>query len=292
MTDRLSYQSGIYEEYELSKACPVGWRIPNTYDWIRAIEHYTRDYYKEVALVNSDELFNKFAEDNSYFWSSPTPKNNRFTAFKFSDANSRVGKSFYIHEISHITSIDYRSSKLWYVVCIRDLNKKDVITSDNTVKDIEGNIYRTVKIGNKIWMNDNLATSLFSNGDSIPTTKNDICDEDKPIYQWNDLFGFGKVYTGYAVTDKRNLCPDGWHVSTEQDWSELYANLEEDVIDNDDSTNIYFMKVGFKSCNGEWLDDGYAVCCWTKQLTMMSNGREEGVKQSESKGLSVRCVKN
>jgi uncharacterized protein (TIGR02145 family) len=94
-----------------------------------------------------------------------------------------------------------------------------------TVYDIEGNIYNTVTINTQVWMAENLRTATFANGDPIPTTADlstDISAETSPIYQWPDhdpalidiSATYGRVYTWYAASDSRNVCPVGWHVPT------------------------------------------------------------------------------
>ncbi len=100
----------------------------------------------------------------------------------------------------------------------------------STVKDIDGNVYKTVKIGDQLWMAENLRTTRYSNGDVIETTENireDISEISEPKFQWiaggNDQYPqvYGRVYTWYAVTDNRNICPDGWHVVTDDEWNKL-----------------------------------------------------------------------
>ena len=113
------------------------------------------------------------------------------------------------------------------------------IQSTNTVTDIDGNSYMTVKIGSQIWMAENLKTTRFSNGDTIATTYPDtlsIREESAPKYQWvyagNDsiLNIYGRLYTWYVVADKRNVCPDEWHVSTEAEWQALTQFLGGDSL--------------------------------------------------------------
>jgi uncharacterized protein (TIGR02145 family) len=100
----------------------------------------------------------------------------------------------------------------------------------NTVKDIDDNVYPTVKIGNQVWMAENLKTTRYCNGDLIGTTTPATLDielEIAPKYQWaydgdeNNVQVFGRLYTWYVATDSRNVCPTGWHVPTDSEWTDL-----------------------------------------------------------------------
>ena len=97
-----------------------------------------------------------------------------------------------------------------------------------TVEDADGNVYKTIGIGSQVWMAENLKTSRYSNGDSIGTTTPatlDINDDFTHKYQWaydgdeSNVDIYGRLYTWDAVTDSRNLCPTGWHVLSNEDWS-------------------------------------------------------------------------
>jgi uncharacterized protein (TIGR02145 family) len=142
------------------------------------------------------------------------------------------------------------------LLCYTQENKpKDPVESDKqTVKDIDGNVYNTVRIGSQVWMKENLKTARYRNGDPILTTKSPTADirnqemenispgddltpffqtnldgstDKMPKYQWayngdeSNVPVYGRLYTWYTVTDSRNICPDGWHVSTDRDWSSL-----------------------------------------------------------------------
>lgn len=93
--------------------------------------------------------------------------------------------------------------------------------------DIEGNVYSTVAIGFQIWMAENLRTTSYANGDPIPNVTNS---------QWSNLTTgawahynndsqyenpYGKLYNWYTVNDPRNVCPVGWHVPTDAEWTVL-----------------------------------------------------------------------
>jgi uncharacterized protein (TIGR02145 family) len=114
-----------------------------------------------------------------------------------------------------------------------------LINARDTVTDIDGNVYQTVTIGTQVWMKENLKTTRYRNGDLIGTTNPatlDIKNESAPKYQWifennqSDLAVYGRLYTWYAVTDNRNIAPNGWHVPTDDEWTTLINFLGGDSL--------------------------------------------------------------
>jgi uncharacterized protein (TIGR02145 family) len=109
-------------------------------------------------------------------------------------------------------------------------NQVSFTTYPLTITDVDGNIYNTVLIGSQLWMKENLKTTKYQNGDLIGTTNPvtlDISRESSPKYQWayegneSNVPIYGRLYTGYAATDNRNVCPTGWHVPTDNEWTTL-----------------------------------------------------------------------
>jgi uncharacterized protein (TIGR02145 family) len=99
-----------------------------------------------------------------------------------------------------------------------------------SVTDIDGNVYNTIVIGTQTWIKENLKTTRYLNGDIIGTTTpatKDVSTEFYPKYQWayngneNSVAGYGRLYTGYAAQDSRNLCPAGWHIPSDAEWTTL-----------------------------------------------------------------------
>jgi uncharacterized protein (TIGR02145 family) len=98
------------------------------------------------------------------------------------------------------------------------------------VTDIEGNGYHSVTIGTQTWLKEDLKVTKYSNGDPIATTspiRLDISAETSPKYQWayngedSNAAIYGRLYTWFAVSDSRNICPTGWHVATQSDWNNM-----------------------------------------------------------------------
>jgi uncharacterized protein (TIGR02145 family) len=120
-----------------------------------------------------------------------------------------------------------------------------VITISESVIDIDGNVYGTVSIGTQIWMKENLKTTRYRNGDFIGTTSPvnlDISGESSPKYQWppNDSESnvniYGRLYTWYAATDNRGMCPAGWHLPSDSEWKflEIAIGMNSTEADNSD----------------------------------------------------------
>lgn len=118
-------------------------------------------------------------------------------------------------------------------------NDMSFMTISSTVTDVESFTYDVVEIGTQIWMKENLRTTRYSNGDIIGTTNPatmDITNEITPKYQWpfagyeGNVEVYGRLYTWYAITDSRNICPGGWHVSTENEWVELTTYIGGEAI--------------------------------------------------------------
>lgn len=103
--------------------------------------------------------------------------------------------------------------------------------SGETVKDADGNEYKTVKIGSQTWFAENLKTTKFNNGNSIQNiTANSSWESARTAaYCWynNDSGNkdtYGALYNWYAASSGK-LCPTGWHVPTDNDWATLENKL-------------------------------------------------------------------
>lgn len=106
-----------------------------------------------------------------------------------------------------------------------------------SVTDIDGNIYNTVVIGNQVWMRENLKVSKYQNGDAITNLTNvdqwmSTSSGAWSYYDNNPSYElvYGRLYNWYCVTDSRKVCPSGWHVPNEADWTVLTDYLGEVAI--------------------------------------------------------------
>ena len=109
-----------------------------------------------------------------------------------------------------------------------------------TVKDIDGNTYNTVQIGTQCWTKENLKVSKYNDGTTIPLDTSGGIDGNgigqtwgglttgaRTVYEHNAtiLATYGYLYNWYAVANTKGLCPSGWHVPTDKEWTALTTQL-------------------------------------------------------------------
>jgi uncharacterized protein (TIGR02145 family) len=199
-----------------------------------------------------------------------------------------------------------------------------------TVSDIDGNVYNTVTIGTQCWLAENLKTTRYRNGDPIINVTDGAMwsTVNTGAYCWynNDETAFkatyGALYNWYAVGDSRFLCPTGWHVPTDGEWTTLTdylggisaasGKLKESGTShwnspNDGSTN----ETGFTALpggyrrwsdgtfysigdNGTWWssskDDSYNS--WSRAMTNYGTTDVQVISNNNGYGISVRCLKD
>jgi uncharacterized protein (TIGR02145 family) len=103
------------------------------------------------------------------------------------------------------------------------INKEE---GNNTIKDIDGNVYHTVTIGTQIWMAEDLRTTKYNDGALIPyVTDNKEWNSHTAAYCYYDndkknKDKYGILYNWFPTATAK-LCPVSWHVSTLNDWETL-----------------------------------------------------------------------
>ena len=112
-----------------------------------------------------------------------------------------------------------------------------ILTTENapepeeTVTDIDGNVYHTIKIGDQTWTVENPKVTRYSDGTAIPHVTDDTAwgtlgDNDTDAawcYYANGDGTYGVLYTWAAA--KGNICPAGWHIPTDAEWKQLEVTL-------------------------------------------------------------------
>lgn len=129
----------------------------------------------------------------------------------------------------------------------------DIDNSDNLDESI------SIKIGTQTWMKRNLDVSHYRNGDPIPQVKDPTQWDNIKTGAWcyynNDPTNgeiYGKLYNWYAVNDSRGLAPDGWHVPTDAEWTELENYLIANGYNYDGTTTGNKIGKALASASG-WI---------------------------------------
>ena len=190
----------------------------------------------------------------------------------------------------------------------------------NTVTDIDGNIYQIVRIGNQVWMAENLRTSRLNDGQIISYITDDTAwgDLNTPGYCFynNDsvnVAGHGAIYNWYAV-DTGKLAPAGWHVPTAEEFETLAAAVNNNSnalkavgqgTGSGAGTNtsgfsallsgcrvggLFFFNRGINTYF--WSSSGFgADMAYTMNLFYDDSNINHMVKY-KNEGFSVRCIKD
>ena len=103
-----------------------------------------------------------------------------------------------------------------------------------TVTDIDGNVYNTVVIGTQTWIAENLKTTKYNDGTPIPNVTLDATWAVLATEAYSDYANtpanaaiYGRLYNWYVAssTNPKNVCPTGWHVPTDAEWTTLTTYL-------------------------------------------------------------------
>jgi uncharacterized protein (TIGR02145 family) len=195
----------------------------------------------------------------------------------------------------------------------------------NGATDIDGNTYTSIIINGQEWMQQNLAVTKYRNGDPIPTglsntTWQNTTNGAYAIYNNDEANNslYGKLYNWYAVNDSRGVCPTGWHVPSDAEWTTLTNNLGGSSVaggkmkttmgwtaPNTGATNesgFTGLPGGYRSFNGGYSGVGdYDICwssseddssfAWYRELEYFNSSVLRN-RQFKQLGFSVRCVRD
>ena len=270
--------------------CPTGWHVPSDAEWTQLTD-YVSSQSQYVCGSNSTYIAKALASTTG--WDSDggtccvgnTPSTNNATVFSAVPAGSYFGSyvnggggayfwsaaqgnSYYAYSRYLFCSnafVDsyYSPKKYGYSVrCLRDENTTSEVLPNScpgtpTVTDMDGNTYNTVQIGQQCWMKENLKTTKYADGTSIPQgTTTSYAD---PYWYYpNDNSAnkatYGLLYNWKAVmrnassssspSGVQGICPTGWHVPSNAEWTQLtdYVSSQSEYCCNGNSRFSYIAK--------------------------------------------------
>jgi uncharacterized protein (TIGR02145 family) len=196
-----------------------------------------------------------------------------------------------------------------------------------TVKDNDGNVYKTVTIGSQVWMAENLKTTKYNDGTAIPLVADDKAWEalSTPAFCWYNKDAttnkntYGALYNWYTVNTNK-LCPRGWHVPADAEWTTLTTSLRGENVaggklreagtthwekPNTEATNesgFTALPSGYRNNHGAFANIGFFGFWWsaTEYVPTAAWCRSMGCTGSnvlrifslKKNGYSVHCIKD
>jgi len=223
---------------------------------LMTIDHM--EFVSEGSYTITGTMASLGEEDLSRFgvcWSE-TEKPDLRCSFLDLDLPSSTGEfNLTVSGLSPQTTYYFRAYAM--INSVSDYSEEKAFTTrladDDMLMDVDGNIYKVVKIGDQVWMTENLKTSRFADETPIPYTKDrmDWFDftRESPGYCWygnvqthGDIYG--GLYTWAAATAAHDgislieegvqgICPDDWHLPSDEEWKslELYLGMNQEEAD-------------------------------------------------------------
>jgi uncharacterized protein (TIGR02145 family) len=195
------------------------------------------------------------------------------------------------------------------------------------MKNTDNTNSKEVKIGNQVWMLENLDVEKFRNGDLIPQAKTaeeweNAGKNNEPAwcYYDNDESNgtkYGKLYNWYAVNDPRGLAPEGYHIPSNTELTELTDSLGHENVagtkmkstsgwyesgNGNNSSGFSALPGGYRYINGSFSDLGKVGNWWSSSEGDTSNAISRflnyynadvfNYNSDKKNGFSVRCLKD
>jgi uncharacterized protein (TIGR02145 family) len=336
----------LYNHYTVKDSrglCPSGWRVPSDADLSTLVNQLG------VPMNAGGALKSTGIQPAAWGWASPNTgatNSSGFTAlpggvrgfsggfysltssgsFWSSDGNGTgLSSNAWYRNVISANSTIYRSTNYRST----GMSVRCVMGSGGPVSDVDNNGYETVQIGTQVWMKSNLKTSRYRNGDSIQSGLSNSSWQNTTsgayaIYN-NDLVNnglYGKLYNHHAVTDIRGLCPTGWHVPSDGEWTTLENYLggswaaggairstatqptpggwDSPASGTTNSSGFTALPGGMRGFGGDFSNATFSAVWWSSSLYSGSVARSLDLYSStpytnssindRTHGLSVRCV--
>ena len=214
---------------------------------------------------------------------------------------------------------------LFVIIILTYSCKKKSSKISTTVTEFDGNVYDAVTIGTQTWMKKNLNVTHYRNGDIIPNvtdntwgtlTTGAYCDYNNTP---SNSTTYGRLYNWYTVVDTRNLCPTGWHIPSDSEWTILTTYLGGDSIargklkeaglshwhrPNTGATNVTdftALPAGYRDTKGAFSSIDYYGSWWSSTECDNAHAWSRSMFYDYSYtfnisdkqgGISVRCIKD
>ena len=223
-----------------------------------------------------------------------------------------------------ITPLNIALMLLFIVVFVSGCRKAEDPEIPLKVTDVDGNVYDVVIIGKQGWMKENLKVTHYSDGAVIPNVTGTTEWASLTSGAWSEYNNsastgttYGKLYNGFAV-ETGKLCPAGWRVPTDDDWTELMDFLGGQSIaggqlkqagtslwktPNEGATNssgFTALPAGFRGPTGLFYQNAEVAIWWSSSseanklpywITVFSNPfLARNFPVTKVNGMTIRCI--
>ena len=207
-----------------------------------------------------------------------------------------------------------------YDDCIKENEAKFKYGTFTDARD--GETYRTIQIGNQVWMAENLR--FKTDGSYAPNNDESNVAKFGRLYTWTKALDIPDEYAEQStakdiemhnrIKDKnyKGIAPEGWHIPSNKEWEQLLSNLDAKSDGGElrakfmwknkgkDTFGFFALPAGYRFDNGNFCHFSRRARFWSKdeygkanafRLSITNNSVDiEGVYRSDA--LSIRCVKN
>jgi uncharacterized protein (TIGR02145 family) len=338
-TNTASTYGKLYNWYTVADnrgLCPTGWHVPTDSEFSDLTTYlggssFAGGKLKEVGLSHWINP-NTGADNSSNFTALPGGVRNStgnyfsltYYCYLWSATESTPTYAWYYYLSYNDVAFNRaeNNKKLGYSVrCIKDT------VASYKVLDVDGNAYDTVQIGTQVWMKQNLKTTKFNNGDALPnyvsnSTYSNLTTAAYSNYNNDTTIAniYGKLYNWFSVSDSRGLCPIGWHVPTDNEFSVLTAYLGGDTIAGgklketglfhwalpntgaDNISGLTALPVGYRNTTGNYFNLTYYCYLWSATESTSTfawyyylsynYASFNRIDNNKKLGHAVRCMKN
>ena len=234
--------------------CPENWHIPNESD-IKNIIDYSKESNDKLIWLEHYWFLTE-NEDNEFKTEMELLYDSFWTSEQLDNGNAK-GLYFKTYKISTNST---PKPVAYPVRCVKDDEKFHVEHGEMT-DERDGQVYKTVKIGNQWWMAENLnyayikpmETNFVRNGSTSFCYNNepDSCKKYGRLYMWDatmdcvdkdidEEFECNEYHDDNFNT--HGICPENWHIPSVNEWKTL-----QNIVNN--------FATDLKSTSS-WLDDG------------------------------------
>jgi len=216
--------------------------------------------------------------------------------------------------------LDTLQATLKQLINAKDASNLNQSNDSNDARESQAQKSEVI-IGAQAWMANNLEITTFRNGDPIPQAASDeawkIAGQNKqPAYCYNGET-YGKLYNWYAVNDPRGLAPEGWHIPTDAEWTQLSDYLGGERVagkkmkstsgwnnkgNGTNESGFNGLPGGYRASNGSFSGQGGLGFWWSASESNTGYAYSRNLNHSndylyrnddyKERGFSVRCLRD